>query len=200
MQDRQVKSRRGGRGPLHDVGKIGAPDTILLKPARLTVDEFEQIKRHVSIGAEILAGGTSSLLQTAERIALTHHERWDGTGYPAGTRGEEIPLAGRIVAVADVFDALTTRRPYKEAWPTAQAVDEIVHGAGTQFDPAVIEVFKALDPNALVAPPAEPPPAARFFDGTRSVENIAPIDFGHRRGLKSLSRRADNGLDVHGGG
>jgi len=147
--------------PLHDVGKIGVPDQILLKPGRLTAEEFEQIKRHVSIGAEILAGSTSSLLQTAEQIALTHHERWDGSGYLAGTSGEQIPLAGRIVAIADVFDALTNARPYKQPWDIADAVDEIVRGAGTQFDPAAVEVFKTLHHDELVVPLPEPWAAAR---------------------------------------
>jgi putative two-component system response regulator len=137
---------------LHDVGKIGIPDAILLKPARLTVDEFEQVKAHVTVGAMILSGSNSPLLRVAERVALTHHERWDGTGYVAGMRGEEIPLAGRIVAVADVFDALTNDRPYKAAMPLDEALDEIRRMRGTQFDPDVVDAFAELDHAALLEP------------------------------------------------
>ncbi len=102
--------------PLHDVGKIGVPDRVLLKPGQLELSEFERMKSHTQIGARILSGSSSPLLQTAEAIALSHHERWDGTGYPTGMRRDDIPLAGRIVAVADVFDALVHDRPYKRAW------------------------------------------------------------------------------------
>ena len=126
--------------PLHDVGKIGIPDSILLKPASLTQDEFEQMKRHTAIGAGILSGSRHELLRMAETIALTHHERWDGDGY-LGLRSDEIPLEGRIVAVADVFDALTHERPYKEAWPAFRAVAEISAQAGKQFDPSVVSAF-----------------------------------------------------------
>lgn len=129
--------------PLHDVGKIGIPDSILLKPGPLTSDEWLTMKRHTKIGAEILGGSRHMLLQMAERIALTHHERIDGTGY-AGMRGEEIPLEGRIVAIADVFDALTNERPYKKAWPPEQAKAEILSKAGTHFDPRVVEAFDSL--------------------------------------------------------
>jgi putative two-component system response regulator len=126
--------------PLHDVGKIAIPDAILLKPGRLTPDEFEIMKTHTTRGAEMLSGGRFPLLQRAEEIALTHHERWDGSGH-IGLRGEVIPLAGRIVTVADVFDALTSERPYKNAWPRAAAIDEIMDQSGRQFDPAVVEAF-----------------------------------------------------------
>ena len=131
--------------PLHDVGKIGISDGILLKPGRLTDEEFEVIRTHTSIGAEILAGSRSPTLRLAERIALTHHERWNGRGYPGGLRREEIPLAGRIVAVADVFDALTHERPYRQAWPLDDAVGEILSLAGEQFDPGVVDAFSTLD-------------------------------------------------------
>ncbi|ULH18350.1 PAS domain S-box protein (plasmid) [Deinococcus sp. KNUC1210] len=124
--------------PLHDVGKIGISDSILLKPGRLTAEEFEVVKTHSQIGAEILQGGQSPLVKMAESIALTHHERWDGTGYPAGLAGEAIPLAGRIVAVADVLDALTNERPYKQAWSFRAALAEIQGEAGQQFDPQVV--------------------------------------------------------------
>jgi putative two-component system response regulator len=149
--DREVELIRRA-APLHDVGKIGIPDAILLKPGPLSAGEFERIKTHTTIGAEILSGSRSSLLHLAERIALTHHERWDGTGYPHGLAGEAIPLAGRIVAVADVFDALTHARPYKEAWPVEKAVAEIVGQAGRQFDPRVVDAFSQLEHQALLGP------------------------------------------------
>ena len=151
--------------PLHDVGKIGVPDSILLKPARLTVEEFEVMKGHTRIGAELLADGRSPVLQLAREIALSHHERWDGAGYPNGLAGEEIPLAGRIVAVADVFDALTHARPYKEAWPIDQAVLEIAGESGRQFDAAVVEAFQALDHEALLTPIAAPRPSLARASG-----------------------------------
>jgi response regulator RpfG family c-di-GMP phosphodiesterase len=137
--------------PLHDIGKIGIPDAILLKPGRLTEQEFAAIQEHTTIGAEILSGSKSSLLRLAERIALSHHERWDGHGYPQGLRGEEIPLAARIATVADVFDALTHERPYKGAWPLDAAVAEILSQRGRQFDPDVLDAFATLDHAALLS-------------------------------------------------
>jgi putative two-component system response regulator len=125
--------------PLHDVGKIALPDAILLKKGSLTPEERDVMKRHTTVGAGILAHGKSDLLRMAEVIAQTHHERWDGKGYPYGLSGEDIPLVGRIVAVADVFDALTTDRPYKEAWPIERALDEIRRCAGAHFDPKVVD-------------------------------------------------------------
>jgi putative two-component system response regulator len=145
--------------PLHDIGKIGIPDAILLKPGKLTDAEFEVMKTHTTIGAEILSGSHSPLLRLAERIALTHHERWDGRGYPGGLIGEEIPLVGRIVAVADVFDALTHQRPYKQAWPVGQAVAEILGQAGRQFDPSAVEAFSMLDHPTLLSRVREWEPA-----------------------------------------
>ena len=130
--------------PLHDVGKIGVSDAILLKPGKLTPDEFDTMKKHCQIGAQLLSGGQSDFLQAARSIALCHHERFDGTGYPHKLRGEDIPLPGRIVAVADVFDALTNERPYKKAWPVEEARAEIQSKAGTQFDPMVVEAFLSL--------------------------------------------------------
>jgi putative two-component system response regulator len=126
---------------LHDVGKIGIPDNILLKPGRLTSEEFNIIKTHSQIGYKILSGHHTPLLQLAASIALSHHERWDGTGYPQGLSGDNIPVEGRIVAIADVFDALTHERPYKEAWPIDKAVAEIQAQAGRQFDPDLVQVF-----------------------------------------------------------
>ena len=139
--------------PLHDIGKIGIPDRILLKPGRLTPEEWSVMQRHVEIGARLLAGSDSPILQMAETIARTHHERWDGNGYVEGTAGDAIPLAGRIVAVADVFDALTHARPYKELWPVDRALEEIWSQSGRQFDPSVVEAFLALDHNDLLEPP-----------------------------------------------
>jgi putative two-component system response regulator len=129
--------------PLHDVGKIGIPDSILLKPGKLTCDEFDMMKTHTTIGAGMLANGRSALIQMAECIALSHHERWDGTGYPGRIKGEEIPLVGRIVTLADVFDALTHERPYKAAWPVQEALAEIERQSGQQFDPRVAAAFLA---------------------------------------------------------
>jgi len=138
--------------PLHDIGKIGVSDTILLKPGKLSAHEFEVMKTHTTMGAEILAGSGSRVLQLSEQISLSHHERCDGKGYPHGLAGEEIPLIGRLVAIADVFDALTHRRPYKEAWPLDAAVAEIRVSAGRHLDPRLVEIFEALDLEALLAP------------------------------------------------
>ncbi|AFD27054.1 GGDEF family protein (plasmid) [Deinococcus gobiensis I-0] len=124
---------------LHDVGKMGIPDSILLKSGKLESSEFTQMQTHTLIGATILSGGHSELLQLAEEIALTHHERWDGTGYPRRLAGAQIPLSGRIVAVADVYDALTQIRPYKKAWTHEEAVQELRAEAGRHFDPEVVE-------------------------------------------------------------
>jgi putative two-component system response regulator len=142
----------GRAAPLHDIGKIGIPDRILLKPAELNRQEYEFMKRHAGIGASILSGSDSRLLQLGEQIAATHHERWDGSGYPSGLRGEEIPLPGRVVAVADVFDALTHKRPYKSAWPVDMAVGEIVRLAGRAFDPDVVRSFEQIDHEQLMEP------------------------------------------------
>jgi PAS domain S-box-containing protein len=135
--------------PLHDVGKVGIPDSILLKPARLTPDEFAIVRGHAAAGARILSGSCSQLLKLAEEIAASHHEWWDGNGYPDGLAGEEIPLSGRIVAIADVFDALTHHRPYKLAWSIADSVAEMRRLAGLQFDPALIDAFLELNPDQL---------------------------------------------------
>jgi putative two-component system response regulator len=154
--------------PLHDIGKIAIPDAILLKPGRLTETEFEAVKNHTVIGGKILSGGKSQLLRSAEEIALTHHERWDGRGYPAGLAAEQIPASGRLVAVADVFDALTHERPYKQAWSVERAVEEISQRAGHDFDPAVVEVFQSLEHGQLtVARPLSPDPSVA---GTGSNE------------------------------
>jgi PAS domain S-box-containing protein len=131
--------------PLHDVGKLGISDAILLKPGKLDAREREIMQGHATIGARILTGSHSKVLQLGEEIALTHHERWDGYGYPRGLAREEIPISGRLVAVADVFDALTHTRPYKEAWPVAEAVAEIVRLSNQHFDPTIVAAFLTLD-------------------------------------------------------
>jgi len=140
--DEVVLLRRAA--PLHDVGKIGISDTVLLKPGRLTAEEFAHMQAHTTIGANILSGSGFPVLQLAEEIALTHHERWDGAGYPHGLAGTEIPLPGRIVAVADVFDALTHNRPYKRAWSIEEARTEIAQQKGRQFDPDVVQAFVSI--------------------------------------------------------
>ncbi|MFE1627324.1 HD-GYP domain-containing protein [Brevibacillus reuszeri] len=127
--------------PLHDIGKIGIPDEILLKPGRFTPEEFQRMKEHTTIGASILEGSQFSILQLAQTIAMTHHEKWDGTGYPNGLNGEDIPLAGRIVALADFYDALTNERPYKRAWTRQEALAEIKKQRGAHFDPQVVDAF-----------------------------------------------------------
>lgn len=129
---------------LHDIGKIGVSDSILMKPGRLAPAEFLAQEKHTVIGANILSGSRFPILRLAEDIALTHHECWDGSGYPRGLREDEIPLCGRIVAVADVFDALTHTRVYKAAWRISDAVDEIRHQRGKKFDPAVVDAFLAI--------------------------------------------------------
>jgi putative two-component system response regulator len=141
--------------PLHDIGKVGIPDGILLKPGKLTPVEFEIMKRHTILGAETLAAALkrfpeARFLQIARDIAATHHERWDGTGYPVGLSGQSIPLAGRIVALADVYDALTSKRAYKEAFAHATARSIIVAASGSHFDPAVVDAFVNVE-NQFIA-------------------------------------------------
>lgn len=140
-EDRVSLIRRAA--PLHDVGKIGISDSILLKPGKLSPEEFDVMKSHAEIGFRILSRHHTPLLQMAATIAHTHHERWDGTGYPHRLKGEDIPLEGRLVAVADVFDALTNERPYKKAWTIEQAVAEIASQSGRQFDPTLAHAFCA---------------------------------------------------------
>jgi putative two-component system response regulator len=135
--------------PMHDIGKIGIPDHILLKPGKFEPDEWEIMKTHAVIGAHILDGDDSDLMQCASEIALTHHEKWDGSGYPQGLSGEAIPLAGRIAALADVFDALTSARPYKKAWTVEAAVDLINANSGTHFDPGLVTVLSEQLPEIL---------------------------------------------------
>ena len=133
--------------PMHDIGKIGVPDTILKKPGPLDSWEWRTMRSHTTIGAEILGDNGSELLVVAQRIALHHHEKWDGSGYPDGLAGTAIPYEARIAAVADVFDALTSKRPYKAAWSFDDAVAEIQRGSGTHFDPAVVDAFSSILPS-----------------------------------------------------
>ena len=135
--------------PMHDVGKIGIPDAILQKPGKLDADEWQVMRSHAEIGAAIIGEHAGGLLKMARTIALTHHEKWDGSGYPNGLKGEEIALEGRIVAIADVFDALTSERPYKRAWTVEEAIDTMRRDSGVHFDPELIELFIANLPAML---------------------------------------------------
>lgn len=130
--------------PMHDVGKIGIPDNILLKPGRLEPDEFTIMKTHVEIGVDIIGDFESPIMQMAREIALGHHEKWDGGGYPSGLAGEDIPVSARIAAVADVFDALTSERPYKQAWPIEKAVAFMNENAGSHFEPRLVDLFNVV--------------------------------------------------------
>ena len=138
---REQVSRILQAAPMHDVGKLGIPDHILLKPGRLNPEEREIMKRHAEIGHDILKGSASSVVQLGASIALSHHEKYDGSGYPNGLAGEAIPIEGRIVAVADVFDAITSERTYKKSWPIDDAVAFLREGRGTHFDPACVDTF-----------------------------------------------------------
>ncbi len=136
--------------PLHDIGKVGIPDAILLKPGKLTEEEFTEMKKHTTYGRDILAAsekklGSTSFLRYAKEIAGAHHEKWDGTGYPYGLKGEEIPISGRLMAIADVYDALSSKRPYKPPFPHEQAVQIIKKGCGTHFDPDIVNAFIELE-------------------------------------------------------
>ncbi|SEP72360.1 putative two-component system response regulator [Ectothiorhodospira magna] len=146
--------------PMHDVGKIGIPDHILLKPGKLSPEEWRIMQTHTTIGGDILGGDESELLYLAREIALSHHEKWDGSGYPLGLEGDNIPMSGRIVALADVFDALTSERPYKKAWTVPDALDLIREGSGQHFDPNLTAIFFKLVPQILEIRDrfAEPPP------------------------------------------
>jgi PAS domain S-box-containing protein len=183
--------------PLHDLGKIGVPDSILRKPGKLTEEEFEVMKTHTALGAKLLTGSGSPILQTGTLIAESHHERWDGKGYPRGLAGEHIPLVGRIVSVADVFDALTHDRPYKSAWPVADAIAEIERGAGSQFDPSIVASLPRLPPtrrSRARAYPARGPPARRrgkveaLCDQPVGISDVALPVAGWRGGRRPRSR------------
>jgi len=135
--------------PMHDIGKIGIPDSVLLKPGKLDNDEWDIMQSHVKIGGEILSGHKSGLMETAKLIALHHHEKWDGSGYPSGLKGEEISIEGRICAVADVFDALMSERPYKKPWPLEKALALIDEEAGKHFDPNLAPLMRQIMPDVL---------------------------------------------------
>ncbi|MCO5730581.1 HD-GYP domain-containing protein [Rhizobium sp. SSA_523] len=143
--------------PMHDIGKVGIPDNVLLKRGIYTESERSQMQCHTSIGSQILGQSRSSLLQLAAEIAEAHHERWDGQGYPRRKKGEDIPLAGRIVAVADSFDALTTVRPYKPAWSVDKAVSHIREKAGSQFDPNCVKAFEKALPEIIAIMTSQEP-------------------------------------------
>ena len=151
--------------PMHDIGKIGIPDQILLKAGKLSAKEWSIMKTHADIGALILSGSESEFLQMAEIIAGSHHERWDGNGYPRGLKGEEIPLVSRIVTVCDVFDALTSDRPYKQAWTIEDTVDEMEKQRGKLFDPNVLQTFMDLLPEMVEI-------AQQFSDTSEQVIRI----------------------------
>jgi response regulator RpfG family c-di-GMP phosphodiesterase len=146
---------------MHDVGKIAIPDSILRKPGPLDADEWEIMQRHTTIGADLLAGSRSPLVQMGEVIARTHHERWDGSGYPAGLAGDDIPLIGRLCAVCDVFDALISVRPYKPAWSVEEALREIARESGRHFDPRLAQLLLDMAPELVRRFAAEVSPAAR---------------------------------------
>jgi len=182
--------------PMHDVGKIGIPDDILLKPGKLNPEEFEIIKSHTTIGVSIILGN-DRIMAAARDIAGSHHERWDGTGYPAGLVSEQISRLARICAVADVFDALTSKRPYKKAWPVDEAIDLIVSESGKSFDPAVVRAFEAampeilrvrelyrddiIDPNKTLVLPPLPPRTHSWVEWDDSLSiGIDVIDEQHR--------------------
>lgn len=136
--------------PMHDVGKIGIPDRVLGKPGKLDPDEWALMQKHVSFGVDIIGEQNSLLLKMAKTVAATHHEKWDGSGYPNGLKGEDIPIEGRIVALADVFDALTSERPYKKAWSIEQTMGLIAEQKGKHFDPTLVDLFEKILPEALI--------------------------------------------------
>jgi CHASE2 domain-containing sensor protein len=173
---------------MHDVGKIAIPDRILLKPRRLDAEEWQTMKTHTTAGARVLAGSSSPLVQMAETIARTHHERWDGSGYPAGLRGEEIPLVGRVCAVCDVFDGLLAKRPYKDPWSVGDALIEIQLGSDTQFDPRVVDAFMRLAPELARIHAAAAPATAINATVPRDADDPEPER--GRLGARAPSRQA----------
>ena len=160
--------------PMHDLGKIGIPDRILLKPAMLDPEEWEIMKQHSVIGAKILKGSDAEFIMLAEIIAQSHHEKWDGSGYPDGLTGKDIPISGRITAIADVFDALTSKRPYKEPFPVENALVIIREGRGSHFDPDVTDAFFAIQDEILTI--------KKEYDN----DNQQPFDFSE---VKAMSRQ-----------
>jgi len=155
--------------PMHDVGKIGIPDEVLLKNGKLNEEEWSLMKKHPIFGAEIIGDHDSKLLQLSKEIALTHHEKWDGSGYPSGLSGEDIPLSGRIVSVADIFDALTTERPYKKAWSVEDAITYINKEANVTFDPNIVDHFNKVLPQIKKY--------KKKFTDTLNVHEISDLDY-----------------------
>jgi putative two-component system response regulator len=147
--DEEFAARLLAASPMHDVGKIGIPDSILLKPGRLDPEERRIMETHVTIGADILDKNDAPLMRMAHSVALTHHEKWDGTGYPRRLKGEDIPIEGRIASLCDVFDALTSERPYKKAWPVERAIDLVRQESGGAFDPKLVAAFEGVMPDIL---------------------------------------------------
>lgn len=166
--------------PLHDIGKVGISDSILLKPEKLTPDEWEIMKTHTTIGAQLLSDSLSPILQIGQVIAISHHERWDGTGYPQGLSGTAIPIAGRIMALVDVFDAITSDRPYEKAWPVAEAVEVIKLGSETQFDPHLVKLFEKLVPEFVKIreyySDPDHPKETEIFEYTEIPNSVKPAD------------------------
>lgn len=159
--------------PLHDLGKIGIPDSILLKPGKLTDEEFTIMKTHTIIGANILAYSKAKVLQVAEQIAIFHHEKWNGSGYPQGLSGEKIPMVGRIVGLADVFDVLTSKRPYKEPYPIEVAVDIIEKEQGQSFDPNIGDTFlECVDEIVAIKEEVDKTEVVRAADFTYSERDL----------------------------
>lgn len=148
LDERECRQLRAA-SPMHDLGKIGIPDSILLKPGKLDEHEWEIMKMHPTIGASVLAGSNHEVMLMAETIAFSHHEKWDGSGYPRGLRENTIPLVGQIVAICDVFDALTTKRPYKKAWLVEDAIEHIKEQSGKHFNPELVESFLKILPEIL---------------------------------------------------
>ena len=149
MQDTEAETLLNA-SPMHDIGKIGIPDNILMKPGKFDPEEWKIMQTHVAIGVEILSGSDSVLMNMAAEIAQNHHEKWDGSGYPRALAGEDIPLTGRIVAVADVFDALTSVRPYKEAWSVEKAIEYLKEQSGKHFEPRLVDLFLDILPDILI--------------------------------------------------
>lgn len=164
--------------PMHDVGKIGIPDQILLKPGKLTDDEFQVIKLHTVIGGKILSGTSVPILEFAREIALSHHERWDGSGYPFGLKGKEISLPGMIVSIVDVFDALTSDRVYKTSWPIQKTLDYIKEQRGKQFNPDVADAFLNIKDKIIEIKKTKSDPSSaksliqQIIDGDHSIEEL----------------------------
>jgi putative two-component system response regulator len=169
--DQSIVNLVNAAAPLHDVGKIGIPDAILLKPGPLTPEETALMRLHTTIGAKILSGGKSDVITMAERIARSHHERWDGSGYPDNAFGEQIPIEARIVALADCVDALTHNRPYRPSWPLHEVLVEIQRTSGSHFDPEIVRVFMQKCKGKIVA--SSPHPWKALGAAQRAAQRLA---------------------------